>query len=174
MQKQVPTEPAATTVRAAGQVPYTLLCEAQSSPRPQGCSPAAWENISDTVMVVPHPRRLHPAEHLMELWVTLFSAEQWDQLTFKGFFQLKGFYGSVSTTQGQPKLTSSSCQRFVPLQCFCPYRLPSHAVLLKTCPSKQMLTTLHPAQFLCKITSHSYFPSFKPIQSFCSNTSFFD
>jgi len=30
------------------------------------------------------------SERLMELWVTLFSAEQWDQVTFKGFFQLKG------------------------------------------------------------------------------------
>lgn len=28
----------------------------------------------------------------MELWLLLFSAGQWDQLVFKGPFQLKPFY----------------------------------------------------------------------------------
>ena len=35
------------------------------------------------------------SEHLMELWVSLFTEGEWDQLAFKGFFQLKPFCGSM-------------------------------------------------------------------------------
>jgi len=33
------------------------------------------------------------SEHLVELWVLLVIAGEWDQMAFKGPFQLKPFYG---------------------------------------------------------------------------------
>ena len=51
-------------------------------------------------MRVPHPCRcLRPtwigSEHLMELWVFLFVAEELDQVAFKGPFQLQAFCDSI-------------------------------------------------------------------------------
>ena len=37
------------------------------------------------------------SEHLVELWVLLFIAGEWDQMAFKGPFQLKQFYDSDSS-----------------------------------------------------------------------------
>ena len=35
------------------------------------------------------------SEHLMELWVSLFIAGEWDQMAFRSPFQLKLFYDSI-------------------------------------------------------------------------------
>ena len=35
------------------------------------------------------------SEHLMELWVSLCTAGEWDQMAFKGPFQLRGHCDSV-------------------------------------------------------------------------------
>jgi len=36
------------------------------------------------------------SEHLMEVWVSLFTAGELDQMAFKGPFQLKQFYDSMT------------------------------------------------------------------------------
>ena len=55
-----------------------------------------WHRLSREV-VVPHPCRQprsgwRSSEQLMELWVSLLSAGQWEQMALRGPLQLKWFY----------------------------------------------------------------------------------
>ena len=47
------------------------------------------------------------SEHLMELWVSLFIAEELDELTFKGPFQLKQFCDSMIQTMQEHSIRSN-------------------------------------------------------------------
>jgi len=50
------------------------------------------------------------SEHLMELWVSLFIAGEWDWMAFKSVFQLKPFYDSHSLNRRLiRKLKSIGC-----------------------------------------------------------------
>ena len=42
------------------------------------------------------------SENPVELWVSLFIAGEWDQVTFKGPFQLKQFYGELKRPTKKP------------------------------------------------------------------------
>jgi len=58
-----------------------------------------WHGLLREV-AVPHPCRQprsgwRGSEHLMELWVSLFSAGGLEQIVFSGSFQLKRFYDST-------------------------------------------------------------------------------
>jgi len=67
---------------------HDLLC---FLPKPVWCNSFREKPSLQTPKV-----REQGSEHLMELWVSLFIAGQLDQMAFKGSFQLKSFYDSMT------------------------------------------------------------------------------
>ena len=69
-----------------------------------------WHRLPREVMGSPslETLKISPDEHLMELWVSLFIAEELDQMAFKSLFQFKPLYDSMilgTTCRHGPKPT---------------------------------------------------------------------